>query len=62
MDKSTAGKWHISCLPWLAFSTLGAIIAESENDLETRKNIMAIGAFLFLISIIFSFLLKSLGR
>ena len=42
-------------LPWLAFSTLGAIIAESENDLETRKNIMAIGAFLFLISIILSF-------
>ena len=41
--------------PWLAFSTLGAIIAESENDFETRKNIMAIGAIVFLVSIALSF-------
>lgn len=42
-------------LPWLAFSTLGAIIAESENDLETRKNIIAISAIVFLVSITLSF-------
>tara|TARA_B100000676_G_scaffold301649_1_gene349159 strand:+ start:11195 stop:12253 length:1059 start_codon:yes stop_codon:yes gene_type:complete len=38
-------------LPWLAFSTLGAIIAESEKDFETRKNIMGTGMIIFLISI-----------
>ena len=42
-------------LPWLAFSTLGAIIAESENDLETRKNIIAVSAIVFLVSITLSF-------
>lgn len=42
-------------LPWLAFSTLGGIIAESEEDFETRKNIMTIGGIIFLISIGLSF-------
>ena len=63
VDSAGIGEWGHRLLvngtypvfPWLAFSTLGAIIAESENDFETRKNIMAIGGIIFLVSIGLSF-------
>ena len=42
-------------LPWLALSTLGAIIAETGEFSETRKQIIGIGGFIFLISIVLSY-------
>ena len=38
-------------LPWLAFSTLGAIISESEENFDTRRNIIAMGGIVFLVSV-----------
>ena len=40
--------------PWLAFSTLGAIIADSRENSPIRKNMILIGGFVFFISIILS--------